>query len=77
MKTAIEPAVLPTKACHDYVGGRPTWDELFDRYGKGKKPLLTPFRRTPQGNTYYLRSVVDDVLLRAQMEGALINQPGE
>lgn len=70
----MAPAVLSTKECHEYVGGRPTWEELMKCYGQGRNPILKPFRRTPdRGASYWLREVVDDVLRRAQMEQTLVS----
>ena len=69
------PAVLSTKEAHEYVGNRYVWEELFERYGTGPNPQLKPFRKTPaKGSCFWLRSVVDGVLMRAQLEGALVNE---
>ncbi|MES2995873.1 MAG: hypothetical protein V4733_03595 [Verrucomicrobiota bacterium] len=73
MNAALPPAILATKECHDYVGGRPIWEELIRIYGSGRRATLAPFRRTAaQGKEYWLREVVDDVLRRAQLESALV-----
>lgn len=67
-------AVLSTKECHEYVGGRLVWEDLIQHYGQGRQPILKPFRRTPdRGASYWLREVVDDVLRRAQMEQVLVS----
>lgn len=76
MKSSIPPpskAVLAQKECHEYVGGRPTWEELK----RAHPEILTPFRKTSQGWEYYLVDVVDRALKAAQLSGSLIHEPSK
>ena len=73
MKSSIPPpkrAVLAQKECHDYVGGRPIWEELK----RAHPEILTPFRKTTQGWEYYLVEVVIVALKAAQMSRSLIHK---
>jgi hypothetical protein len=76
MKSSIPPpckAVLAQKECHDFVGGRPIWEEL-----KAAHPeILKPFRKTKQGWEYYLVTVVETALKAAQMSDSLIHKPSK
>jgi len=74
MKSSILPprkAVLAQKECHDFVGGRPIWEELK----RAHPEILIPFRKTTQGWEYYLVEVVIVALKAAQMSGSLIHKP--
>lgn len=66
-------AVLAQKECHDFVGGRPIWEELK----RAHPEILIPFRRTTQGWEYYLVEVVLVALKAAQMSGSLIHKPSK
>lgn len=73
MKSSILPprkAVLAQKECHDFVGGRPIWEELK----RAHPEILIPFRKTQQGWEYYLVEVVLVALKAAQMSGSLIHK---
>lgn len=76
MKTQIPSpckAVLAQKECHDFVGGRPVWEEL-----KAAHPdILKPFRKTKQGWEYYLVTTVETALKAAQMSRSLIHEPSK
>lgn len=62
------PAVLSTKQCHDYVGGRPVWEELLAAHSD----ILRPVRTVPRGDAFYLRETVDHALLLAEETGSLL-----
>ena len=66
------PAVLSTTECHDYVGGRPIFEELVAIYGDRH---LKPLRTTPRGDSTWLRENLDAVLRLANAEGALSDRP--
>lgn len=72
MKSSFQPptkAVLAQKECHDFVGGRPVWEEL-----KAAHPeILKPFRRTKQGWEYYLVTTVETALRAAHLSRSLIH----
>jgi len=73
MQASIKPpskAVLAQKECHEYVGGRPAWEELK----RAHPEILKPFRKTSQGWEYYLVDVVDSALKAAQMSRSLIHK---
>lgn len=67
------PAILSTKQCHDYVGGRPIWEELAQHHSD----LLPPFRTTRRGDSYYRRATVDHAIQVAEAAGSLVHQPDE
>jgi hypothetical protein len=66
-------AVLAQKECHEYVGGRPAWEELK----RAHPEILVPFRKTSQGWEYYLVEVVDRALKAAQLSGSLIHKASQ
>lgn len=73
MKQLLQPpfkAVLAQKECHEYVGGRPIWEELK----RAHPEILKPFRKTSQGWEYYLVDVVDRALKAAQLSESLIHK---
>ena len=69
--TILIPAVLSTKACHDYVGGSRIWDELIAAHGD----ILVPFRTVPRGDSFWHRQTVDSALCLAQATRTLIAEP--
>ncbi len=68
----ITPAVLSSRECHDYVGGRNIFLELRALYSDR---LLKPMRTTPRGDASWLRETVDAALRLAHSEGALSDRP--
>ena len=67
--TILIPAVLSTKQCHDYVGGRNCWEELIQAHGDQIKPTRT----VPRGDSFWLRESVDFILKLAEETGSLIS----
>ena len=73
MKQLLQPpfkAVLTQKECHEYVGGRPAWEDLK----RAHPDILKPWRKTSQGWEYYLVEVVDRALKAAQLSESLIHK---
>ena len=62
------PAVLSTKQCHDYVGGRLIWEELLASHPEH----LRPIRTVPRGDAFYRRETVDHALRLAEVTGSLL-----
>lgn len=65
--TILIPAILTTKQCHDYVGGRLFWEELLAAHSD----MLQPTRTLPRGDSFWRRESVDDVLRLAEARGTL------
>ncbi len=64
----LMPSGLPTKACYDYCGGQPVFEELLDKYPN----IIKPFRQTPRGDMTYRRVTIDTAMAIAESEGTLI-----
>ena len=64
----LMPAALPTKACYDYCGGQPVFEELLEQYPE----IIKPLRQTPRGDMTYRRVSIDAALAVAESEGTLI-----
>lgn len=69
--TLIQPAILSTKECHEYCGGRLVFEELLIAHGD----VLRPVRTTPRGDSYYRRQTVDLAITQAEITGTLIARP--
>lgn len=63
----MDKAILTTKEVWAYVGNRMVWEELREKYSAE----IVPFRQTMRGDSFWHRSVIDTLLLRAQLEGVL------
>ena len=57
------PAVFNTKTAIQYVGGRPNWDRLLERYSEHLTPISQFSKRR-----VWLRSKVDQALIMADMD---------
>jgi len=69
--TILIPAILSTKQCHDYVGGRLCWEDLLRAHGEHIKP----FRTLPRGDAFWRRESVDHILRLAENSGSLRHAP--
>lgn len=65
--TILIPAILSTKQCHDYVGGRLCWEALLDAHSD----QIKPFRTLPRGDAFWRRESVDHILRLAEAAGSL------
>ncbi len=70
MNIILIPAVLSTKQCHDYVGGRLFWEELLIAH----PDQLQPVRTLPRGDAFWRRESVDRVIAMAEISGSLRSQ---
>lgn len=59
---------MPTKVAHDYVGGRTVFEDLKKFYPE----LVRPFRRTPRGDEYYRKEVLDAAMAAAEANEDLL-----
>lgn len=66
----MQAAVLSTKKAYKYVGNQKVWEELLDTYEKDLRPVRTAAR----GDRFWLRSEIDNFLMRAQLEGSLVRE---
>jgi len=69
--TILIPAILSTKQCHDYVGGRLFWEELLAAHSD----QLRPTRTVPRGDAFWRRESIDQVLRLAEASGSLLAIP--
>jgi hypothetical protein len=72
MTVILTPSVLSTTEAHEYVGGKPVWDELEAVYGDKH---LRPLRTLANGKQSWSREVIDGVLRKAQAEETLNDRP--
>lgn len=68
----IIPAVLSTKAAHDYVT-EAVFEGLLEHHGD----ILKPLRTVKRGDAYYRRATIDAALAVAEQTGTLIYKDGE